>query len=256
MKRVLIIVGIVLLVLIAIPVTVFVSAFAGTQAIPDGKELTGGAQIIKDGFTSAVLIPIGGRDVALVDAGGDKEGKAILAALAKRNLGPGDVKAVFLTHGHQDHIAAIPLFPNAQVMALAAEVDLVEGGAGPKGPVTHFFGVHPTGIKVSRALKDGETVQVGNASVQIFAVPGHTEGSAAFLIAGTLYLGDSAGATADGKLKPAVWAFSDDAAQNHASLKALAARLKPQSGEIKFLETAHSGAMEGFAPLETLAGTL
>ena len=50
--------------------------------------------------------PVGGK-VALVDSGIDDSGSAVLAELSKRSLTPDSVAAIFLTHGHHDHIAGI-----------------------------------------------------------------------------------------------------------------------------------------------------
>ncbi len=52
---------------------------------------------------------------------------------------------------------------------------------------------------------------------------------------------------------PAVRFFSASSDQNVASLKALAARLEPRAAEVKELAFAHTGPLEGFAPLEAFA---
>jgi glyoxylase-like metal-dependent hydrolase (beta-lactamase superfamily II) len=49
----------------------------------------------------------------LFDAGSDKKGKAIFGELSRVGLGRENVKTIFLTHGHRDHMAGVPLFPNA-----------------------------------------------------------------------------------------------------------------------------------------------
>jgi glyoxylase-like metal-dependent hydrolase (beta-lactamase superfamily II) len=89
--------------------------------------------------------------------------------------------------------------------------------------------------------------------VTAYLIPGHTDGSAAYLAAGTLYLGDSADSAKDGSLLPAKRFFSNDIEQNHASLKRLAEELKPQASQIAFMEFAHSGPLPGIAPLINFA---
>jgi hydroxyacylglutathione hydrolase len=249
LKRVLKSAAVVIVVLVAIPVAIIASAFIGTSAIQDGRDL-GAVRIVKDGIVSMGVIDVGGGKVALVDAGVDKEGKAILAELSRRNLAPDAVMAILLTHGHGDHFAGAHLFPSAPVYALAADVALAEGREGGKGPLARVMGHKPTGITIARGLTDGEALTLGNKTVRVFAVPGHTAGSAAYLVDGVLFLGDSAGSSKDGKILPAPWAFSDDGAQNRASLKALADRLRPEASTVKYLVPAHSGVLEGLAPLQ------
>jgi hydroxyacylglutathione hydrolase len=248
-KRGLWIAAAVLLAIIAVPVGIVASAFIGTSAIEDGRELGSSVRIVKDGFVSIGFIDLGDGKIALVDAGNDPTGKALLAELARRKLGPDAVTTVLLTHGHGDHMAGIHVLPSAAVYALAADVDLAEGRTGGHGTLTRFMPVKPTGVKVTRALTDGEVLTLGSRKVRVFAVPGHTAGSAAYLVDGVLFLGDSAGASKDGKILPAPAAFSDDPAQNRASLKALADRLKPEAADVKFLVPAHSGVLVGLGPL-------
>src|SRR5271157_5259374 len=113
MKLLLKIVGVVVGLFVVLVVALFVSTFSGRKPIAEGQ-VVDGVYVVKDGIVSAGVVDIGPGEVALIDAGNDPTGKAILAELAKRNLGPAAVKAIFLTHGHRDHIAAAPLFPDAQ----------------------------------------------------------------------------------------------------------------------------------------------
>ncbi len=253
MKRILKIVGIVIVLLVIAAVATVASAFVGRQSITDGFEING-IRIVKDGIVSVAFVPIGTGEVALIDAGNDKSGKAILAELARRQLSGGAVKAILLTHGHPDHTAAILLFPSAQVMALSTEVPLVEGRAGAHGPLTRLMPVNLTGVKVSRVLQDGETVMLDQVPVRVFAVPGHTAGSAAYLVNGVLFLGDAADATSAGVIKPAAWIFSDSQAQDRTSLVNLNRRLIQNASDVKAIAFAHSGVLvNGLTPLTAFA---
>jgi glyoxylase-like metal-dependent hydrolase (beta-lactamase superfamily II) len=236
MKRVAKWVGLVLLVLVAVAGSILYSAFGNNSPIVDGQQVAPGVETVKDGFVSIFLLDVGPGTVALVDAGNDKSGKAVLATLTRRGLTPQAVSAILLTHGHPDHMAACKLFPDAQVYALDAEVSLI-GDA----------------VKVTHPLKDGEAFDVGEMHVEVFAVPGHTAGSAAYLARGVLFFGDSAGASKSGQMMKAVRFFSKDSAQNVASLKALEARLRPRAAAVKELAFAHTGPLVGFEPFTTFA---
>lgn len=252
MKR--IIFGLTALVLLAIVMVgaLVLITFMGRRSVSDGREI-GDVRIVADGISSFGVVPVGDREVLLIDAGQDPAGAAVLAELERRGLSVDAVRAVFLTHGHQDHVAAIPLLPRAEVLALSAETALVEGRVGSSGPMTRFFPVSPTGITVTRGLQDGETVVIGDRPVRAFAMPGHTAGSAAYLVAGVLFVGDSADVNSDGEIQGAPWIFSDSQTQNRASLVRLADRLAGQPGEVRAIVPAHSGAVDGLEPLLTFA---
>jgi glyoxylase-like metal-dependent hydrolase (beta-lactamase superfamily II) len=253
MKRTLLITGIVLVVLIGLAVGLVASAFVGRQPVAEGLTING-IRFLKDGIVGVAVVAIGEKEVALIDAGTDTSGKAILAELSRRHLGADAVTAIFLTHGHQDHTAAIHLFPAAQVMALEAEVGVVEGREGTRGPVTRLFTVKPTGVKVTHPLHDGETVTLGAAQFRVFAMPGHTRGSAAYLVNGVLLLGDAADAASDGKIQGSPWVFSDSQAEDRASLIRLNQQLLKEHADVQAIAFAHSGVLKGgLAPLTAFA---
>jgi glyoxylase-like metal-dependent hydrolase (beta-lactamase superfamily II) len=236
---------------LTIAILLFVT-FSGGLPISDGQRLDG-VEVVKDGFVSLFIVDIDDHSVALVDAGNDRQAAPILRALARRNLGPDAVKAIFLTHGDRDHTAGVLAFPAAVVMALAPDVALAEGRAA-RGIFKWFGSPKPNGIRVSRALHDGESVTLGNLAVRVFAVPGHTRGSAAFLARSVLFMGDSAEATKEATLAPGKRLFTDNPGENRASLRQLATRLQSSAAEVKEIACAHSGVlMKGLAPLTEFA---
>jgi glyoxylase-like metal-dependent hydrolase (beta-lactamase superfamily II) len=139
-------------------------------------------------------------------------------------------------------------------MALDTEVPLAEGRAGAHGPLTQLFPVRPTGLHVSRALRDGETFMVGDVPVSVFAVPGHTAGSAAYLVDGVLFLGDAADFARDQSIEIAPWIFSDSQDQDRVSLTSLNRRLMPIADRVQAIDCAHSGlVVRGLGPLTQFA---
>jgi glyoxylase-like metal-dependent hydrolase (beta-lactamase superfamily II) len=253
MKRALKILALVVGGLVLAVVGLFAAAFAGARPVVDGEELPGGARTVKDGIVSFFVLDAGGGELVLIDAGNDGEGKALLAELARRRLAPDAVKAVFLTHGHGDHVGGLRVLPKAEVYGFPAERPYMEGKqryASPLGAVTGAMDVH---ARLTHDLVDGETVQIGAVTLRAFATPGHTAGSATYLAGGVLYFGDSADASSGGVLRHAKWLFSESQAQNDASLKALSVRLTPEAAGISTLVFAHSGPLTGLAPLQAFA---
>jgi glyoxylase-like metal-dependent hydrolase (beta-lactamase superfamily II) len=254
MTRALKIAALVLLLVVLAGVGLLVVTFMGRRPLVDGFEIDR-VRVIADGFAGIAVIRLDDGRVALIDAGNDAAGEAILAELERRQLGPDAVAAVLITHGHGDHIGAIGRLPRADVMALDEEVPLVEGRAGARGPLTRLFPVRPTGVTVTRALRDGEVVTLGGVPIRVYAVPGHTAGSAAYYVDGVLLVGDSADVTSEGALQGAPWLFSDDQAENRASLARLEQRVVADGLDVKAVVPAHSGAAEGIVALKNFART-
>ena len=241
-----------MVVILAAAVRRAIGPFLTLKRLPERLEING-MGLIKDGFVTVGFVPFSEREVALVDAGNDVGAKTILAELARRGLGPDDVTVILLTHGHHDHIGGIAKFPKAQVMALAEETDVVEGRSTGGGLILRLRPPKPTGIRLSRTLSDGDVLELGTFQVRVFAVPGHTPGSAAYAIGENLFLGDSANQDKHGHLKAAPGMLSGSAAQNRKSLVELARRLAGDSS-IKTLVFGHSAPLErGVAPLAEFA---
>ena len=127
MKRFLMVAAIVVVVLVAVLGGLFWYLFGGMQAQSAGLSLGPGAEPVYDGFSTVFLLDAGNGSFALIDAGNDTAGAAILAALQKHNAGPDNVAAIFITHAHPDHDAAIAVFPKATVFAMQREVPVAQG---------------------------------------------------------------------------------------------------------------------------------
>ena len=213
----------------------YATTFGAHAPLEHGTQV-GPSTLIVDSYAAIYVVPTT-SGVLLIDAGVDPEGQALRVGLRAQGYDLDDVLAVFLTHGHGDHIAAIPLL-DAPVYALEPEVDLVAGRTASNSLVGRMFGVHPTGIEVSFPITDGTKVTVDGVDVEVLAIPGHTDGSAAIVIADTVFIGDSANALHDGSIQGAVGIFTDDLDLNHTQLAGLTARLAPQVSTVAFGHTA------------------
>ncbi len=253
LKRLLISLGVLVAAIVIAFGVLFGPAFIGMKPIPENFEING-MRLVQDDFTTLWIVPAGPNEVALIDAGNDPTGAAILDELSRRGLGADAVIAVFLTHGHADHFGAAPLFPNAEIMALAAEADLVAGRVAPSSPLGRMMSASPTGVELTRELRDGETVRLGQAEVKVYAVPGHTAGSAGYLVNNVLVLGDAGNITSDDAVKGPPWIFSTDVDQAEASLARLGQRLASENVDLDLIAFAHSGPLaRGLAPLTALS---
>lgn len=215
------------LVLLAVTLGLAASACNYTP-IEDGARF-GEVLQVKDFFTSVFLAKTDNGNAILFDAGYNKNAKPILEALESEGLEASDVTHIFLTHGHGDHVAGLAHFEGAIVLALEAEADLVREES-------------PNGAELTRSLNDGEIIAADNTNVEVFSVPGHSAGNAAYLVAGALILGDSA--ILDGKAQVTTVApsRSADPEQAERSLEALRQRLEPRRDEIDVVTFSHSGS--------------
>jgi glyoxylase-like metal-dependent hydrolase (beta-lactamase superfamily II) len=108
---------------------------------------------------------------AVIDAGGPLE--PLLEAAERHDL---DITHILLTHHHYDHVCELPVlrerYPDAAVLIHPLELDLVEGATG--------------------TLDGGETVRVGDLSVEALHTPGHTAGMLALVVDGSdVFTGDT-----------------------------------------------------------------
>lgn len=188
---------------------------------------------LQDWFTSCFLLE-GGGEVVLFDA--CWRSPRLEEALGEQGRGASDVTHVLLTHAHDDHVGALEVLPNAQVWALGAEAELVETAT-------------DDATALDRVLADGDSLSLAGETVEVYAVPGHTDGSAVYLVGGTLIFGDAGLVNAAGELVGVPEDRSDDPAQAEESVRALAERLAPRSDEVDWIAPAHSAAIAGFAPL-------
>lgn len=245
-RRALLSIALVLIILTVATVVIL----QGQRPLENGAELSAGkVRIVVDKFIAAYVVELNSGDVALIDATMDTSASAILDALRQRGKTRSDVRAIFITHGHSDHIAGARTFPDADIFVLEADVDLTEGKRVAGNLPGKFREASPTGITVTRALRDGEVITVGGTQFEVFALPGHTLGSAAFLVHRILFLGDSAAARSDGKIAPAPPVFSTDRATNQQSLRQLATRLSHRESEVDWLAFGHQGPLQGVEPL-------
>jgi len=127
------------------------------------------------------------KDGFIIDPGGDADN--ILAVVQENGI---RVKYILNTHGHGDHIVA----NKALKEELGLQVCMHEEDATFfTRPETLAIEKKELGMEIpSRAdilLKEGDTVTVGTLEVRVFHTPGHTPGSACYLVSGNLFTGDT-----------------------------------------------------------------
>lgn len=114
--------------------------------------------------------------IILIDSGHPGRAQAIVADMRKLGLNPADVKYILLGHGHGDHYGGAAYFQEqfgTRVGTTAADWDLMY----PPGRPANTTDPLP---KRDLVLKEGPFT-LGDQTVQIIEIPGHTPGSLAFI---------------------------------------------------------------------------
>jgi glyoxylase-like metal-dependent hydrolase (beta-lactamase superfamily II) len=89
-----------------------------------------------------------------------------------------------------------------------------------------------------RAFDRDTAVVIGADTVRLFLLPGHTAGSAAYLVRGILFVGDALSYAPLWGFKDAVGRFTYDAEANRESLSSLRERVAPY--RVEWVCTAHA----------------
>lgn len=187
--------------------------------------------------------------VILFDAGVDPAGGALDRLLRALGATRSDVRDVFLTHGHFDHVAASPLCAHARIRVGQPDVAFLAHRAPVAAPalgklLNAIFPVGP--IEATDPLVGRVVVGSGDDHVLAIPTPGHTPGSYVFVFDHTLFAGDTL--VIDGaRLAFADPKFCVDRAENRRSIARLGEALA--GVDVQTVCTGHQGCTEkGRAP--------
>jgi metallo-beta-lactamase class B len=119
------------------------------------------------------------QGIILIDSGyADRVEKEVVDGLKAVGLDPANVKYILVGHGHGDHFGGSSYFQDrygAKVGLTAADWDVMYPANPPANAANQ---VRP---KRDLVLKEGEPVKLGDETVTIVEIPGHTPGSLAFI---------------------------------------------------------------------------
>ena len=133
------------------------------------------------------------REAAIIDPGmmRDAERELVTKHIEENAL---NVKHILLTHLHVDHITGARwLADKTGADVCGSSLDNPLGQELPE-QVAHFrINVEVEPLTVDRNLADGDTLQLGNETIQVLHVPGHSPGGLAFYLpqSNLLFSGDT-----------------------------------------------------------------
>ncbi len=151
----------------------------------------------------SVLLVEGDDGWTLVDSGLGSSAGRIRDALISLGGAPEDLKRVYLTHHHPDHIGGLPgvreWAPGAELISSKGEAEIISGRR-PKDPASNpvfaslFRNQKLPVVPIDTTVGEGDTV----AGFRVIATPGHTRYHTSLLRDedGLLFTGDAFGAMA------------------------------------------------------------
>ena len=209
-------------------VIIFIIAYNNFHPAPTQK-ITGNLFVIRCDFVNFYAYRTS-AGVVLFDAG--EIGFSAKRGLKKLEIDPSEVTHIFLTHTDYDHAGGLKAFKNAKVFLSEAEVQMIDGTT-PRRLI-----IHNRRIKEYTALAEGETVTVGDTEIKTHIFPGHTPGSAAYLIGNRfLACGDLLYVSKKGVIAP----FNVMMNMDHKQIVKSVEAADPLIKSVEYIMTGHSG---------------
>jgi metallo-beta-lactamase class B len=119
--------------------------------------------------------------IVLIDAGLENKVELLVSQMQKVGLDPAKIKYILLGHGHGDHYGGAKYLQDhygAKVGTTAADWDLIYPANPPANQGKNAPPPRPTKDVV---LAEGQPFKLGDLTVTLIAIPGHTPGSLAFI---------------------------------------------------------------------------
>ena len=159
------------------------------RAIPVPAQIASGVYLVGQDRVSNLtyMIDCGPEGMAIIDPTYASEFERTVVNVEQCGRTRKDIRWVLNTHCHIDHAMADKQFRDlgAEILVPANDADAVEKGT----RVTAYYLVaKQTGnapfpkCKVDRRLSDGEELRLGTRLLHVINTPGHTPGSASFLL--------------------------------------------------------------------------
>jgi glyoxylase-like metal-dependent hydrolase (beta-lactamase superfamily II) len=133
-----------------------------------------------------IISPPDSKEIVLVDPGGDAP---ILMELIEKEVFT--LSAIWLTHGHADHIAAVPELQKQFRVTTYVHEDDFKMLFNPQLNLAAWLNMQIAIDGDVKTFKNEDTLNLGSHTFQVIHTPGHTPGSACFQSGLQLVAGDT-----------------------------------------------------------------
>lgn len=154
-----------------------------TRPVTSHVHQVGGLGLTGPQDAAQYLVHWGGQAV-LIDAGCGDRLDRLLVNLASLGVSPDQVHYLLLTHCHYDHSGGAAELRRRfgwRVGMHALDAPYLETGD-DRVSAANWYGQHLTPCPVDLRLTGGERLPLGELTLQVLHIPGHSPGSAAFLV--------------------------------------------------------------------------
>ncbi len=189
---------------------------------------------IKNRSNNLFFIPLD-EDWIVIDAGSDA--KSVKREMEKMGIDGNKVKGVFLTHTDYDHVASIVLFPNAVIYMSKQEEQMIDGSTNRQFVKKNRLPELKESNKVT-CLSDNEMIDLYKNKIRIIWAPGHTKGSAIYVLNEKYLFTGDAFKIADGDIVLHPYTMNRKAAQETIR------KIKDELKNYEKVFTAHYGLIE------------
>lgn len=144
----------------------------------------GGVSLSHNFDATAYLIE-GIYGLYLIDCGSPGGYQKIVDNIKFTGHDPKEIKAIFGTHGHYDHVGAAQQFKDefgCELYLHELDIPQVEEGNPIKTTADLLYGKEFPPCQVNHRLQDGETFDFGTIKMEVIHTPGHTMGSVCFAL--------------------------------------------------------------------------
>ena len=100
-------------------------------------------------------------------------------------------RIILLTHCHFDHIGGAAALRELTGTQIAIGEKELEHTLDPIKTQSAYFGIFIEPFKADTAIRDGETLKIGDIEIKCIETPGHTVGGMCYLIDDNLFSGDT-----------------------------------------------------------------